>query len=68
MADNEITLKDIYEKLVKIETLLTLKNDLTDGAIIVGAGDANQFLDPVTGLYSLGYYKKRHQDEGKGDK
>ena len=65
MADNEITLKDIYEKLIRIETLLSPTPKLEQGAIIESK-DESPFYDPEKQTYRVGFYKSNHpSDEGE---
>lgn len=62
---DEISLKDIFEKLVKIETLLSQIPKLNTGAIIEDKGD-NPFYDPDKQTYRVGFYKQNHPaDEEK---
>lgn len=70
MPDNELTLKDIWEKQVRIEymlaEILAKLSTLSEGDIIEGVEyDTSPFLNPETGLYDMKYYRSQHpKDEG----
>lgn len=58
MPDNTITLKDIYEKLIKIEAMLE-KVGLTAGNTMgTETDEVSPFFNPETKLYDIGYYRE----------
>lgn len=64
MPDNEITLKDIWEKLIKIETILGNSPTVANGAIIIDKD--SPFWDEENNVYDMGFYRKNHpRDEGE---
>jgi hypothetical protein len=71
---DEITLKDIWEKQIIIETLLSevLTNQkacssfTVEGDGIIKGEEESPFINPDTGLNDVNYYRKMHpKDEGK---
>jgi hypothetical protein len=67
---NEITLKDLFEKQIKIETMLQdIMNKLSSIAPsdIIEDEEPNPFRNPETGLDSVKYYYSQHpkDDERK---
>lgn len=63
MPDDTITLKDIFERLIRIETLL---NGLTAGNIINGeTEDDSPFFNPETKLYDMKYYRENLIEKDK---
>lgn len=66
---DEISLKDIYEKQIVIETLLheliSRSKPLEDTGIMKD-DDVNPFVNPDTGLNDINYYRSEHpKEEGK---
>lgn len=66
---DEISLKDIYEKQIVIETLLrellSRSKSLEDTGIMKD-DDVNPFVNPDTGLNDINYYRSEHpKEEGK---
>ena len=56
--NDEITLKDLYEKLVRLEFMvaeLLTKNNTDD--IMIREEHESPFLNPETGLYDRKYYE-----------
>ena len=65
MPDNTITLKDIYERLIRIEALLE-KVDLTRGNTMETETDeSNPFFNPETKLYDMKYYRANQMEKDK---
>jgi hypothetical protein len=65
--NNEITLKDLFERIVKIEEKLDHLVSVASGGIIKEEQqqeNASPFFNPDTGLYDIKYYRK-NQDEGE---
>jgi fructose-bisphosphate aldolase class 1 len=62
---NDITLKDIYEKQIILETLLheVLKKLPLEDAGIMKGDDVNPFINPDTGLNDSNYYRSEHPKE-----
>jgi hypothetical protein len=58
---NEITLKDVMEKLIRLEVMVSeLLTRVGDHDIIRSEVDASPFLNPETGLYSAVYYRENN--------
>ena len=66
MPGNEITLKDLYEKLVKIEVLLSQKQELVSSAIIIDKD--SPFWDEDKQVYDMGFYRRNHPKEDEGER
>jgi hypothetical protein len=61
MLDNQVTLMDIYEKMIKLEVMVAeLLTRVGAGDIIRSEVDASPFLNPETGLYSAVYYRENN--------
>jgi hypothetical protein len=59
--DNQVTLMDIYEKMIKLEVMVAeILTRQGDHDIIKGEVDASPFLNPETGLYSSVYYRENN--------
>jgi hypothetical protein len=67
MQDNELTLKDVWEKLVKIEVML---NELKDSSVVAGdiisMDTDSPFFDPDKKLYDVNYYRKMNPKKTEG--
>ena len=75
MPGNEITLVDVFEKLLRVEIIVSelLTNQkacssfqLEDDGIIESDKGAGAFVNPDTGMNDVNYYRKQHpKDERK---
>ena len=63
--DNELTLKDIYEKQIILETLLheVLKKLPLEDDGIIKVDEVNPFINPETGLNDVIYYRSQNPKE-----
>ena len=64
MPDDTITLKDIWEKLIKIEVMLSNPPAIVNGAIIIDKD--SPFWDEEKQVYDMSFYRRNHpRDEGE---
>lgn len=75
MSD-EITLKDLFERLVKIEIMLSevLTNQKAcssfqlEGDDIIKTEEESPFVNPETGMNDVNYYRRMHPKDDKKEK
>jgi hypothetical protein len=72
MPDEMIDIKDIYEKVIRIETrldevLAILHNDIIKEVPEIKQDETSPFYNPETKLYDMKYYRQQ-QDETEGKK
>jgi len=62
---DDITLKDIWEKQIVIETLLheVLKKLPLEVDDIIKVDEVNPFINPETGLNDMNWYRSEHPKE-----